>query len=217
LGKVRAGDEEDVLMAAASREIRDEILFIYRIASGEMKYIEVNEREVHFRSDPQTGSLIWGEIPGCGESCNADLAQMILEYAMSCEACDDAAITEGLLNVFGKRLSESLAARIQQIAPTETALERAVRALECIHLSMNVPFSVERDNDEIRCRLDLSPLSEAARRTGIGGRLELAYRALYALYQGVAQTVDPGLSIRLPASPHLVDTVLELTLAPATG
>jgi hypothetical protein len=203
-------------MAAATHETKDAILFSYRIASGDMKYIETNERVVHYRSDSETGGVLWGEIPGCGESCNADLGQMILEYILACEGCDDATMSASLIDIFGKRLGTTLAAKIKQGTPDQTTMEWAKHAVECIHHSLNVPFAVRQVNDGMHFKLDHSPLRDVAARSGIRGRLELAYQVLYALYNHAVQALDPNLSIALPAIPQLVDAPLELALSPGT-
>ena len=60
-----------------------EPLLSYKIASSNMRYIEINEREIYLRQDPQLGIVLLGEVPFCGPDCNANLSQMLLEYTMS--------------------------------------------------------------------------------------------------------------------------------------
>ena len=41
-------------------------LFNYTLASADMRYIEVGERLIYLRTDPDRGPVIRGEIDGCG-------------------------------------------------------------------------------------------------------------------------------------------------------
>jgi hypothetical protein len=70
-------------MGAAPLEMQETLLLRYPIASGDMKFIEVNQRDIYLRNDPASGIVLRGEIPDCGPGCYADLGQVILEYVMT--------------------------------------------------------------------------------------------------------------------------------------
>ena len=97
-------------MTASASQPQESLLYSYRIASGDMKYIEINTREIYLRRDPTAGPVLRGEIPECGASCHATLSRVFLEYAMSCRGLEDS--SEVLENViqFGELLGERLVA-----------------------------------------------------------------------------------------------------------
>ena len=69
--------------------VREAQLFTYAIASSELRYSAVHERTIFLRSDPDP--IVRGEICDSGSDCYANLSQVLLEYAMSCECCQDEA------------------------------------------------------------------------------------------------------------------------------
>ena len=80
-------------MFANTQVTQGKPLLSYVIASSNMRYIEINERDIYLRDDPQLGPVLRGEIPECGADCHANLSQMLLEQAMSCDDCRDQAAT----------------------------------------------------------------------------------------------------------------------------
>lgn len=202
-------------MGAKTLEMQEALLLRYPIASGDMKFIEVNQRDVYLRNDPVSGIVLRGEIPDCGPSCYADLGQVLLEYAMTCEDCEDPVLSSAHTRTFSKNLGASLATRIQTGMPGETKTAWVTAALECLLRSLNVPFAVEQVGDGTHCAMDYCPLCEAAEQTGMRGRVALAHEALDQLYRFVFAILDPALDIQLPATPHAEGRRLELVISPA--
>ena len=101
-------------MSEKKVKIKEAPLLAYVIASADMRYIEINEREIYIRQDPVVGIVVRGEISGCGAGCYADLSQIFLEYAMSCEGCSDQTEGEKSVTRFGARLGAILAARLSE-------------------------------------------------------------------------------------------------------
>lgn len=174
----------------------------FHVASGDMFYGEVAEREVFVRDDPETGFHIWGEIAGTGEVANADLGHVLLEYAMTCAAQGDLAQAYRQMDRFGKQLGNRLAVCIMQCTPAETASHRAACALECVLESLDVHFTVEQSAGEVAYTLDLCPLCNKAEKTGLS-HVELAHHGLSALIGTLIHALDPELGVDLPAKPTM--------------
>lgn len=197
-------------MNTNSIDIQDVRLYRYPIASEDMKYIEVNQRDIYLRRDPQGDMVLQGEIPGCGDSCDADLAQVILEFVMTCEGCDDPDEVHATAQGFGKALGSALASHVKAGAPGEGIRGWVDAALTCVVRSVKVPYTSEHEAGDWVFMLNHCPLRDAAGRTGIGGRMEAAHAALYALYEGVAEALNPNMRVRLPSASHDEGVPLEL-------
>ncbi len=127
--------------------------------------------------------------------------------ATSKEHADPPAMPQGWLadayremDRFGARLGEALAVRIMQSTPAETAVHRAACALECVLESLGVHFTVQQATGELSYTLDLCPLCEKSAQSGLK-EVELAHHGLNALCTSLIRSLDPGLKVRLPASP----------------
>ena len=57
----------------------------YPIASSDMYYSEVGQRDVYVRDDLVHGFQIWGQLTGTGEETAISLCEIFLEYAMLCQ------------------------------------------------------------------------------------------------------------------------------------
>ena len=166
-------------------EVEDTKLFTYQIASGEMRYIEVNQREVYLRNDPQKGLIVRGEIPGCGEGCHADLCQILLEYALSCEGCGEPMVAAEAMYRFGVRLGKLLSANLCRLDDGLSTGDQLSLVFGCILNSMSVPYDVERTLNNIHYKLSSCPLDEAAKGAGFSRVLPMARRSFSALCERV--------------------------------
>jgi hypothetical protein len=198
-------------IAAVGTRIPEARLLVYRVGSADKIYSEVNQRELRLRHDPDLGPLLRGEVPECGAECVANLGQVILEYVMACERCEDGS----RLDEFGGQIGAALGAHVRRSLPGDPVLEQALRALLCVLNSQEASYTVEQGDDSLRFELDDCPLCLAAKDCGIGGCEAQAHRVLYALCRALVQTLDPGLSIDLPAHPHAPGESLVITLASA--
>jgi hypothetical protein len=197
----------------ATLEMQEALLLRYPIASGDMKFIEVNQRDVYLRNDPASGIVLRGEIPDCGPGCYADLGQVILEYVMTCEDCEDPELSGAHTATFGKNLGASLATKIKNSMPGEPEAAWVTATLDCLLRSLNVPFTTRQVGDETHYLMDYCPLCKTAEDTGMRGRVALAHQALDQLYQFVFAILDPNLEIQLPAEPHAGQRHLELVIS----
>ena len=185
------------------------LLYSFTVASADMFYSEVCQRDIYVRDDPETGFHIWGEVAGAGVGTAADLGQILLEYAMSVTA-KDLPCAYRQIDDFGKGLGEKLAVRIMQCMPADNSVSRAACALECLFEALEVQFVTEQNGEELCYTLDHCPLCEKARRIGLS-QVEVAHHGLNALCHSLVHALDPGLKVRLPRTPR-ADRVFTLTL-----
>jgi hypothetical protein len=184
----------------------DTALFSYVIASADMRYIEVNTRQIYLRDDPEQGLVVRGEIPGCGEGCYADLSQMMLEYALSCDGCREQDVAQSSVVEFGERLGKVLAARLAQDPG------RFARAFDCVVRSLGVPFTAERSEASLRYALSTCPLCESGGKTGLKRELGLARQGFAALCQSLLGTLAPDWTMLSPLLGEPQETLEEVVL-----
>ena len=199
-------------MSEKKVKIKDAPLLAYVIASADMRYIEINEREIYIRQDPVVGIVVRGEISGCGAGCNADLSQIFLEYAMSCEGCSDQ--TEGKKSVtrFGARLGAILAARLSEDYIGLSTIDQLSQAFEFILNSMAVPFTQERTDRNLRYNLAHCPLCDSGKKTGLNRDMALALLGFVVLCQSMLQSFAPDWSLLKPSIQAPEPTLLEIEL-----
>jgi formate transporter len=188
------------------------LVYSFTIASGDMYYSEMNQRDIYVRDDPASGFHIWGEFPDGGSACT-DLGEVLLEYAMSAAAQGDLPQAYRQMDRFGKRLGESLALQILRGTPGENSTSRAACALECVLEAMDVHFVVDQDGDELIYTLDFCPLCEKSERTGLS-QVELAHHGLNALCHTMIRALDPEFRVRLPRQPG-ADRIFRMILEQA--
>jgi hypothetical protein len=174
-------------------------LFRYPIASADMYYCEVNQRDVYVSDDPEDGFRIWGEIPGGGPVTAIDLCQVFLEYGMYCQTWRDQSQAYRQMTAFGESLGEALAKYLKASTLVDPVANPGACALECVLESMGANFTVEQVDSELYFTIAGCPLRETARRTGLM-EVELAHCGINVLCQSLIRAIDPGL---------LVDTSFE--------
>lgn len=169
----------------------------YPIASADMYYYEVEQRDVCVRDDPEKGFRIWGEIPDVGATTAIGLCEVFLEYAMYCQTWRDLSQAYHSMQAFGERLGKALARYIQDNPPAAMAANLGACALECVLESMNAHFTVEQVGSELRFIVAGCPLHETAERTSLM-EVELAHHGINALCQSLIHAIDPDLVVRAP-------------------
>jgi len=202
-------------MPAASQTPIDAPLYTYVIASGDMRYIEINQRNLFLRHDPNLGLILRGELPGCGAGCYADLSQVLLEYAMTCEGCKSPQEASEYVAGFGKRLGEQLAQCLEvEIAPL-TSHDRLPAAIEILLKSMVVAYTSEVSQQRLAYKLEHCPLCEAGSSSGMGREMEMARHGFAALCASLVAAVAPGWSVVSPtpqdAEQPLLSVIVERT------
>ena len=173
----------------------------YLIASADMYYCEVDQREVCVCDDPATGLRIWGEIPGEGAITAVDLCQIFLEYAMYCQTWRDSSQAYCAMQKFGECLGVALARYVQDNIPLGQAANPGAYALECVLKSMNAHFTIEQVGPELHFVVAGCQLQETAEQTRLM-EVELAHYGINALCQSLIHTIDPELVVRAPLEAH---------------
>ncbi|HLF26539.1 MAG TPA: hypothetical protein VJG32_09390 [Anaerolineae bacterium] len=172
-------------------------LYRYLLASADMYYCEVNQRDVCVGDAPRTGLHIWGEIPGGGPVTAVNLCQVFLEYAMYCQTWRDSSKAYQNMQAFGERLGKALARYIQDSVPAEMAVNPSAYALQYVLESMNAHFTIGQVGPELRFSLADCPLLETARCTGLM-EVELAHHGIRSLCQSLIHFIDPDLVVCAP-------------------
>ena len=194
------------------KKISDKPLLAFFIASADMTYNEIAEREVYLLGDTELGYALRGEIAGCGEGCYTDLNQVFLEFALSCEGCIDQQSAEASIAKFGRRLGTILVGQLPLNDPVLTDSERLSRAFACVLDSMSVPYEVQLTQDRLQYTLDYCPLCESGQVTGLNRELTLARYGFAALCQTLVSALAPGWSVFKPLPEQADQDLLEISL-----
>lgn len=201
-------------MAFSSFHPADVRLFTYTIASGDMRFIPVNERIVFLRHDPQVGPIIRGEIAGCGPECHANLSQVLLEYALSCAGCEDLRHAGELVDCTGERLGRIVGTKLLREMPTAAITERVTGTFSCLLRSMGVAFEMRSASSGLHYSFVACPLRQAAQQTGLGQALASARRGFAAICAGMLHIVAPDWKVTQPARHESEDLLLDIFLHP---
>lgn len=185
-------------MTSQPDQIQDAHLLSFVIASADMRYVEVNRREVYLRHDPELGLIVRGEMEGCGPACYVDLNQILLEHALSCEGCKDHVIAIETAEHFGRRFAQALVTGLAVGTQDVPPADRLAAAYECLLRSMSVPFKVQREAQRLRYDLAFSPLHQAAEGRALNLGLPMARWSFVTLCETVVKTLAPGWELLHP-------------------
>ena len=175
-------------------------VFSYTLASADLRYIEIGERDIYLRRDPDKGLVFRGEIAGCGPDCYVDLSEILLEYAMSCEGCSRPELSTEMLIHFGDHLGQVYVEKTSHDTEHLDAAEVISKAFNCILNSMDAKFTEDKQANQIEFSLDCCPLSECAKDTGLNRSVEMAYLAFIALVNGVLSRLSPEWTLVRPSA-----------------
>jgi hypothetical protein len=202
-------------MPAVSQTPTDVPLYTYVIASGDMRYIEINQRNLFLRHDPNLGLILRGELPGCGAGCYADLSQVLFEYAMTCEGCKSLPEVGEYVAGFGKRLGELLAHNLEAEIAALAVGDRLPAALEILLKSMVVAYTSEVSAHRLAFTLERCPLCETGSISGMGREMEMARHGFAALCASLVAAIAPGWRVVSPtrqdADQPLLSIIIERT------
>jgi hypothetical protein len=188
---------------------REDALFSYVIASGEMHYIEINQREIYLRRDSSGGYIVSGEIPGCGSSCHADLSQIFLEFAITCEGCKQEAVVLETAVMFGERLGKLLVGRLA----AGSGIQQFCSAYGRVLVSMNAAYTLQEGEDLLRYSLAECPLRAAAVDTGLSRGIPTAQAAFIALTSSLLGALAPDWKLLKPTDQDLALPLLEVVMS----
>jgi hypothetical protein len=180
-------------------EIQDAPVFSFALASADMRYIEIGEREIYLRNDPEAGLVFRGEIFGCGPGCIVDLSEILLEYAMSCEGCREQSVASEEVARFGEHLAEVLVEKTYHDIAELPTPEKLSSAFKCILNSMSVTYIEESKKDHLEYSLDCCPLSECAKSTGLSRSVEMAHLSFTSLCKSLIKALAPDWLLMQPS------------------
>jgi hypothetical protein len=195
--------------------VRDAQLFSYPLASGDMRFIQVNERVIFLRNDLELGPVMRGEISGCGTSCFADLSQIFLEFGMNCEGCRDEKSAEEQIIAFGEHLGISLADELRQYVAGQQPVEQLAGVFACVLNSMDVPFSEQRSADKLHFTLAHCPLCAAGDRSGLNREMTLARLGFAAFCTALVSSLSPDWQLLKPLLREPDEDLFEVVIAKA--
>lgn len=179
-------------------EIQDAPIFSYAIASGDMRYISIGERDIYLRNDPEAGLIFRGEIAGCGPKCFFELNEILLEYALSCEGCREQRFVSEEVIRFGERLGKVLGDAIDHQHADLPVTEKLSIAYKSVLNSMSSKYIEEIKSDRIEYSLDCCPLSECAINTGLGRSITMAHISFVSLCRNLIGNLSPGWELLKP-------------------
>ena len=125
----------------------------YPIASGGMCYAVENEQTVYLEGDPETGYSLYGQIPGTTEASAVNLAEVLLEFAMTWNGPGDPSEARRQMKVFGGHIGEALATQGAEVKPLNGGLGRAAGALEDVFRSLDASFGYGQTKSEVSFQL----------------------------------------------------------------
>jgi hypothetical protein len=177
-------------------------LLTYNVASADMFYVEVEQRDVCICDDLSRGFRIWGEMHGGRSVATVDLCQIFLEVALSYQAIPDSDQARYKMGAFGKQIGQVLGQHIKDNPLLEILTNPAVRALRCLLESMNARFTVEWIDNELRFAVDSCPIYKIAELTGLR-EVVLAHYGFDAMCQSLVYALDPYLIVSTSLETHI--------------
>lgn len=199
-------------MSFRSEQASDSPLFNYTIASADMRYIEIGERVLYLRTDPDLGTIVRGEIPGCGSGCYIDLSQVFLEFTMSCEGCREQDVVEEALVYFGERLGTLISTRLYPDDGQEQAVERLMGVFNCVLRSMKIPYSLEQQPDRLHYSFPSCPFCDYEAYAGFTRSMDMARLGFIALTESILQNVALGWVLEKPTKNDIKNQLLDVLI-----
>lgn len=169
----------------------------YPIASTDMYYNEVGQRDVFVRDDLLHGFQIWGELSGAGEESAISLCEIFLEYAMFCQTGNEEHQAYALMESFGSGMGQAVAIYMLDNIFMDGLPNPGVCALECVLETLRVNFTIHQIGPEMRFILCDCPFDKTAGQTGLP-HSELAHVGLNAMCQGLLHIIQPELPVASP-------------------
>lgn len=168
----------------------------YTIASSDMYYSEMGQREICVCDDPEKGLRIWGEMPMGGAATTIDLCQIFLEYGLFCQTSRDAEQSYNEMKSFGEHLGMKLAEYIQNTPLIKSSNDPGACALESVLEAIHAHLTIEHIGPELRFMVADCPLLDVSKRSGLK-EIELAQFGFNVMCQSLIQIIDPRLLLHV--------------------
>jgi hypothetical protein len=181
----------------ATTQTKPTLICRYPIASNDLYYNEVGQRDVFVRDDLLHGFQIWGELSGAGEETAIPLCEIFLEYALVCQTSYDESQAYGLMESFGSGLGQAVAMYMLDNIFLNEFPNPGVCAMECVLETLKVNFTIHQIGPELRFIIYDCPFEKTAGQTGLP-QTELAHVGLNAMCQGLLKVIQPELPVASP-------------------
>jgi hypothetical protein len=181
----------------ASIQTKATLICRYPVATSDMYYNEVGQRDVYVRDDLIHGFQIWGELNGAGEETAISLCEIFLEYAMFCQTGFDEPQAYAHMESFGCGMGQAVAVYMLDNIFLNGFPNPGVCALECVLETLKVNFTIHQIGPELRFIICDCPFEKTARQTGLP-QSELAHVGLNAMCQALLNVIQPELPVTSP-------------------
>lgn len=171
---------------------RPDLVFRYVVSSTDMRFIERAERHVFLGSGAEGELVVWGEIPGCGDACRADLACLVLEYAMSCEASGEPRLWQEAAAGFAHQTGGTLGTEIAIRSFSRSAEARARDAIELLLRSLEPAAGTPATPGTGGRGFDACPICRSAQSSGTVRVLTPAHDLFLQLSLATVAAAAPG-------------------------
>ncbi len=166
-------------------------LLRYAIASADMYYAELEQRDVFIGRDEGGQARIWAETVHGGPSTRVELCRIFLEYAMYCATSFGTAEAHYQMQSFGEHLGRRLSEYLRQNPALMPSKNPALGALECLFGTIRARYFEDYAQSGVRFVVTECPLEDTAKRSGIPN-LELARYGINAMCQSLCVAMNPG-------------------------
>jgi hypothetical protein len=169
-------------------------LLQYSVASGDMYYAELEQRDVLLGKDNAGHIRIWGETANGNPSLKVGLCRVFLEYALYCSSWCSAAEANYHMQGFGERLGHRLATYLQNNPDLVGPNDPTVRALEQIFGAIGADYTEDHIDAGVRFLVSHCPVEEAAQRSGLVN-IELARHGINAMCRQLILDMAPSVIV----------------------
>ena len=177
---------------------KDKLLFSYTLASSEMRYIEICNRDIYLSYDSESKPILHAEIPDCGSESAVDLNQILLEFSLSCEGCKDPDSIEESVKNFAEHLGKILVAKLFEDNSNLSVINKISLSIECLLNSMLVAYTAVYGSDKLHYQLSKNPIQETANRIGFTREIVMAHLAFITLCGSIIRTITPDWMVIKP-------------------
>ncbi len=163
----------------------------YSVASGDMYFAELEQRDVMLGRDNAGHIRIWGQTKNGSPSARVGLCRVFLEYGMYCSSwCGPTEACYHMEN-FGESLGQSLAVYMKANPELVSRDDPTIRALEQIFTAIGAEFTEDHMQAGVRFLVSHCPIEEAAKRSGLPHG-ELARHGINAMCRKLIHEMNPG-------------------------
>ncbi len=197
-------------MAVSGADARAAKLCQYSVASGDMYFAELEQRDVLVGQDNAGHIRIWGQQASSASSARIGLCRILLESALYYSSWCNASEARYHMENFGERLGRGLAAYMKANPELVSQDDPTIRALEQIFTAIGAEFAEDHLDAGVRFLVSHCPIEDAARRSGLPYG-ELGRHGLNAMCRRLIYEMNPGWIVvtAMDSQPELMFTLTQ--------